>query len=87
MPDEIIQELWTIKDSMAREHGSDVRRLAAYLQGRKEPEQSSEATGRPAVNISNLSPDQQLLDAGEGNTKDGLGRALNRTVKRRPPSQ
>ena len=35
MPDEIIEELWKIKDSIAREHGNDVRNLAAYLQGEK----------------------------------------------------
>ena len=33
--DEIIEELWEIKDSMAREHGNDVRKLAAYLRGRR----------------------------------------------------
>ena len=31
MPDEIIEELWRIKDSIAREHGNDVRKLAAHL--------------------------------------------------------
>lgn len=36
MPDEIIEELWGIKDSIAREHGNDVRRLAAYLQNKKD---------------------------------------------------
>ena len=36
MPDEIIEELWGIKDSIAREHGNDVRRLAAYLQSKKD---------------------------------------------------
>ena len=35
MPDEIIEELWKIKDSIAKEHGNDVRKIAAYLQGRK----------------------------------------------------
>ena len=35
MGDEIIEELWGIKDSIAREHGNDVRSLAAYLQGRE----------------------------------------------------
>ena len=34
MHDEIIEELWGIKDGIAREHGHDVRRLAEYLQGR-----------------------------------------------------
>ena len=36
MPDEIIEELWEIKDSMAKEHGNDVRKLAAYLQSNKD---------------------------------------------------
>ena len=36
MPDEIIEELWGIKDSIAREHGNDVRKLAAYLQSKKD---------------------------------------------------
>ena len=36
MPDGIIEELWGIKDSIAREHGNDVRKLAAYLQSKKD---------------------------------------------------
>ena len=36
MPDEIIDELWGIKDSIAREHGNDVRKLAAYLQSKRD---------------------------------------------------
>ena len=35
MSDEVIKELWQIKDSIAREHGHDVRRLATYLQSRE----------------------------------------------------
>ena len=34
MPDEIIEELWRIKDDIAREHGYDVRKLAEYLQSK-----------------------------------------------------
>ena len=37
MSDEIIEELWRIKDGIAREHGYDVERLAAGLRSR-EPE-------------------------------------------------
>ena len=40
MPDEIIEELWGIKDSIAREHGNDVRRLAAYLQSKKDADRT-----------------------------------------------
>ena len=36
MPDEIIEELWEIKDSTAKEHGNDVRKLATYLQSNKD---------------------------------------------------
>jgi hypothetical protein len=38
MPDEIIKELWEIKDSIARQHGYDIETLVAHLQGRKTPE-------------------------------------------------
>lgn len=31
-PDEIITELWQIKEEIAREHGYNVEALAAYLQ-------------------------------------------------------
>ena len=36
MPDEIIEELWRIKEGMAREHNHDIRALAAHLQSKKE---------------------------------------------------
>ena len=32
MSDKIIEELWQIKDSIAREHDYDIESLAAYLQ-------------------------------------------------------
>lgn len=35
MADEILKELWKIKDAIANEHGFDVRALAAYLQAKK----------------------------------------------------
>ena len=35
MPDAIIEELWQIKDSMAREHGYDIDAFVAHLQSRK----------------------------------------------------
>jgi hypothetical protein len=38
MPDEIIGELWEIKDSIARQHGYDVESLVAHLRSRKRPE-------------------------------------------------
>ncbi len=35
MPDEIIKELWEIKDSMARRHGYDIQALVAHLRARE----------------------------------------------------
>ncbi len=37
MPDEIIKELWRIKDHIAREHGYDLAALTAYLQTKQRP--------------------------------------------------
>ena len=61
MPDEIIEELWRIKDDIAREHGNDVRKIAAHLQGGKLRERSSESPGRSAVDILNSGPGQRLF--------------------------
>ncbi len=38
MSDEIIKELWQIKDSIAQEHGYDIEALVAYLQTKKRME-------------------------------------------------
>ena len=64
MPDEIIEELWGIKDSIAREQGNDVRKLAAYLQG-AHPEETLVSEGRSAVDVLNESPGQRLLKTDE----------------------
>lgn len=38
MSDEIIKELWQIKDSIAQEHGYDIEVLVAHLQTKKRSE-------------------------------------------------
>jgi hypothetical protein len=38
MPDEIIKELWEIKDSIARQYGYDIGALVADLHARTRPE-------------------------------------------------
>ena len=53
MADEVIEELWHIKDAMAREYGYDIARLAAALQGRQGEE------GHRVVDL------QALREAGE----------------------
>lgn len=37
MPDEIIKELWQIKDGIAREHGYDIEALVAHLHTKERP--------------------------------------------------
>ena len=59
MADEIIEEVWRIKDEIAREHGYDVGRLGAYFRrlGRERAQREDEgaaaadgtAAGGPAA--------------------------------------
>ena len=37
MSDEIIEELWQIKDRIAEEHGYDIEALVTHLQTKKRP--------------------------------------------------
>ena len=37
MADEIIEELWKVKDSIAREHGYDIERIVAHFRKKKRP--------------------------------------------------
>ena len=37
MPDEIIKELWQIKDSIAREHGYNIDALIAHFRSKEKP--------------------------------------------------
>ena len=45
MPDEIIKELWRIKDAIAKEHGYDMDELIAHLQA------TSKAKDRQVVDL------------------------------------
>lgn len=64
MPDEIIEELWRIKDGMAREHGHDVRKLAAYLQNDRRAE--DERTARLSAVDDMPAPDEPVEPADKG---------------------
>lgn len=48
MSDEIIREMWQVKDDMSKEHGYDVRALAAYLQNKERTE------SRQVVNLGDM---------------------------------
>ena len=41
MSDKIIEELWQIKDSIAREHRYDIEALVVHLQNQKAPGRSA----------------------------------------------
>ena len=45
MSDEIIKDLWEIKDKIAREHGYDIDRLVTFLRTRQRP------MGHPVVDL------------------------------------
>jgi len=55
MADEVIGELWKIKDSIAREHGYDIEAFAAHLRNRKRSEGDRvvdlRALSRPGVTL------------------------------------
>ncbi len=53
MPDEIIKELWQIKDDIAREHGYDIRALVAHLQAKKR------GKGQQVVDLHSLRQDAE----------------------------
>ncbi len=35
MSDEVIEELWNVKDAISKEHGHQVRTLVTYLKGKE----------------------------------------------------
>ena len=59
MSDEIIEELWQIKDSIARKHGYDIEALVAYLQTKKRME------GQQVVDLSALRGSAEQNASGE----------------------
>lgn len=60
MSDEIIEELWSVRDSIAREHEYDLRKLAAYLQGLNQWGHPSESQRRSIYRIVPDGPVQRL---------------------------
>ena len=64
MSDEINEELWGTKGSIARGHGNDVRKLAGYLQG-SDPEDSFVSPGVSAVDVLNETPVHGIFKNGE----------------------
>ena len=63
MSDEIIKELWQIKDNIAQEHGYDIETLVTYLQTKKRME------GQKVVDLSTL---KEKLDKVRTRSRDGF---------------
>ena len=64
MPDEIIEELWRIKDSIAREQGNDARQLVAYLQS-AHPGDTPASPRRSVADILNDRPGKRPFKTGK----------------------
>ena len=66
MPDEIIRELWQIKDDIAREHDYDLGRLAAHLRvierARLGQALDSRAAARILETVNSSDPDHEDTD-------------------------
>ena len=59
MPDNIIKELWQIKDSIAREHGYNIEALVAHLQTKERPE------GQRVVDLRAMTEAAEQEDGGD----------------------
>ena len=74
MPDEIIEELWRIKDEIAREHGYDTRKIVEYLQGKYSQEPR---VGTPPSDSSPIEEEEGSAAAGqaalESQSAGGIG--------------
>ena len=64
MADEIIEELWRVKDEMAREHGYDVRRFADYIRSRDREREAREARAATGGNESESVDGRQARQGG-----------------------
>ena len=64
MPDEIIEELWRTKDSIAREQGNDVGQLVAHLQS-AHPGDAPASPRRSVVEVLNDGPGKRLFKTGK----------------------
>ena len=65
MSDEIMQELWQIKDRIAREHGYDIEVLVAHLQ-------SNERSGdQKIVDLQTTTEDSERGDTADALTSRG----------------
>ena len=64
MADEIIEEVWRVKDEIAREHGYDVDRLAAYCRRRGREREAREARAATGGNESESVDGKQAEEGG-----------------------
>ena len=60
MADEIITELWEVKDAIAKEFGCDVKALVAHLRKKKCDE------GSPGINLRSIRQSAEQKNAADG---------------------
>ena len=72
MADEIIQELWRVKDDIAREHKYDLEALITHLRD------VGSRTGRVAVDLSAARGEAGRRNAGKYLPRDGKQDAVSR---------
>ena len=63
MSDEVIKELWQVKERIAREHGYDVYRLAAYIRSMPRPpgQRVVDLSGSKNAAEGDAGPESQLM--------------------------
>ena len=71
MADEIIEELWRVKDEIAREHGYDVDRLAAYFRRRGREREAREARAAKEGGDSSAAGGQRSAKRGSAGRASG----------------
>ena len=71
MPDELIEELWWIKDGMAREHGYDVDALVAHLRIRERAESRRVVDLRAAREAAEQDASGKRADSAPGSRDTG----------------
>ena len=78
MPDELIEELWQIKDDIAREHGYDVDALVAHLRIRERMESRRVVDPRAAREAAEHGASGKRADSDPGTATPGNRWPLHR---------
>lgn len=75
MADEIIKELWKVKDAIAKEYGFDVRSLVAHLRARKHEEGKQVVDLRSMKQAAEQNAEADARTRGSVNSESSTGAA------------